>query len=211
MGAQEIYLEAGIREGTINVLYIKSAGKSWWSLSAGLFEETAKLSSLEPGCSTYTPLLPFNIPWKSLFGSHGIQEEESSYPNLHKQTFKPEKTEAYIWLFLNSRGFCMLIVWEDSRMPRSLGDMAHQDAKIQRSTERTATVNHYISSALHAVGDEAKKALEQPLFVGTKLDNKVKSLTFSFPLFRLFEITVFCCFSLLVLTCCFFCPFNLLF
>lgn len=29
MGAQEIYLEAGIREGTINVLYIKSADKSW--------------------------------------------------------------------------------------------------------------------------------------------------------------------------------------
>lgn len=30
MGAQEIYLEAGIREGTINVLIIQSAGENWW-------------------------------------------------------------------------------------------------------------------------------------------------------------------------------------
>lgn len=59
MGAQEIYLEAGIREGTINVLYIKNTGKSWWSLRAGLFEEAAKLSSLEPGCSTYPLKFPF--------------------------------------------------------------------------------------------------------------------------------------------------------
>lgn len=122
MGAQEIYLEAGIREGTINVLYIKSAGKSWWSLSAGLFEETEKLSSLEPVCiyPTYTPIFPFNISWKSLVGSHCIWEDDSSYPNIHKQNFKPEKTEAYIWLFLNSRGFCTFTAWEGSRMPRSL-------------------------------------------------------------------------------------------
>lgn len=38
--------------------------------------------------------------------------------------------------------------------------MAHQDAKILRSIERTATVNHYVPSALHTVGDEAKKAPE---------------------------------------------------
>lgn len=93
MGAQEIYLEAGIREGTIHVLYIKSADKSWWSLSAGLFEEAEKLSCLEPG----------------LVGSPCIREDESSYSTVHKQTFKPEKTEVYIWLFLNSRGFCMFI------------------------------------------------------------------------------------------------------
>lgn len=156
MGAQEIYLEAGIREGTINVLYIKSADKSWWSLSAGLFEEAEKLSSLEPGCNTYTPILPFNISWKSLVGNHCIGEDESSYSTVHKQTFKPEKTE--IWLFLNSRGFCMFISWEDSRMPRSLGDIFHQDAKIQRTAERSATVNHYIPPALYTVRDEAKEA-----------------------------------------------------
>lgn len=161
MGAQEIYLEAGIREGTINVLYIKSAGKRWWSLSAGLFEETENLSSLEPGCSTYTPLFPPNTPWKSLVGSHCIWEYESPYPKAHKQTFKPEKTEAYEqWLFLNSRGLCVFIAWEDSRRPRSLGDMAHEDAKIQRSTETSATINHYGPPALHAVGDKAKEVPE---------------------------------------------------
>lgn len=55
MGAQEIYLEAGIREGTINVLYIKTTGKSWWSLSAGLFEAIAKLSCLKQGCKHVHP------------------------------------------------------------------------------------------------------------------------------------------------------------
>lgn len=160
MGTQEIYLEAGIREGTINVLYIKSAGKSLWSLSAGLFEETENLSSLEPGCSTYPPVFPANTPWKSLAGSHCIWEDESSCPNVHKQTFKPEKTEAYTWLFLNSSGFCMFTAWEDSKTPRSLGDMAHEDAKIQRSTERSATIYHHVPPALHTVGDEAMEAPE---------------------------------------------------
>lgn len=45
-------------------------------------------------------------------------------------------------------------------MPKSLGGMAHQDGKVQRSTERTATVNHHVPSALHTVGVEAKKAPE---------------------------------------------------
>lgn len=56
--------------------------------------------------------------------------------------------------------------------------MAHEDAKIQRST---ATIYHHVPPALHTAGDEAREAPEQPLFVGTKLDNTVKSLTFHFP------------------------------
>lgn len=65
-------------------------------------------------------------------------------------------------------------------MPKSLGDIAHQDAKIQRIAERSATVNHNIPPALHTVRDEAKEAPYQPLFVGTKLDNTVKRLTLYF-------------------------------
>ena len=67
-------------------------------------------------------------------------------------------TAAYIWL--KSRNFCKLIEWEDPRIPRGLGDMAYQYAKIQRSTEKTSTVNHSVPSALHAAGAEAKKAPE---------------------------------------------------
>lgn len=160
MGAQEIYLEAGIREGTINVLYIKSAGKSWWSLSAGLFEETEKLSSLEPVCRIFTPIFPFNMSWESLVGSHCIWEDESSYPNIHKQNFKPEKAEAYIWLFLNSRGFLHVHCMRRFQDAKEFSDMAHQDANIQRSTERSATVNHYVPPALHTVGNEAQEAPE---------------------------------------------------
>lgn len=43
-------------------------------------------------------------------------------------------------------------------MPKSLGDIAYQDAKIQRIAERSATVNHNIPPALHTVRDEAKEA-----------------------------------------------------
>lgn len=36
-------------------------------------------------------------------------------------------------------------------MPRILSGMVHQNGKIQRSTERTGTVNQYVLSALHTV------------------------------------------------------------
>jgi len=49
-----------------------------------LFEETAKLSSLEPGCNTHPPIFPVNASSRSLIGSHCIWEDESSYPKLQK-------------------------------------------------------------------------------------------------------------------------------
>jgi len=109
MGAQEIYLEAGIREGTINVLYIKSAGKSWYPSVQGCLRKPQSLVAWNQ-VATHTPQYsPLTHPQEVWLAVTAYGKMRAHTQNYKKQVSVVHLT-AYQYLLL--RGTTGKSIWK---------------------------------------------------------------------------------------------------